>query len=110
MKSLLLLTLLASAAHAETDAAKAHEHFTRAQRMFESQQYEKAAEELQQAYVLAPKAEYLYALAQAFRLAGNCPRAIRAYEQYLKANPSKADAQKARSNIERCKNEPPPAT
>jgi len=110
LPSLLLLTLLAGTAHAETDAAKAKARFEKAQRMFQAQKYLEAVEELQQAYVLDPKPEYLYAIAQGFRLAGDCPKAIRGYEQYLKTNPPKVDAEKAHANIERCKNEPPPTT
>jgi tetratricopeptide (TPR) repeat protein len=95
-------------ARADSPAEQAKAHLAIAQRMFAVQQYDKAIAELQQAYVLDPKPEYLYAIAQAFRLAGDCTKAIRAYEQYLKTNPVASEAEKARANIERCKTAPPP--
>jgi len=98
-----ILVGLSSAAGAETPAEKAKAHLAIAQRMFQVQQYEQAVAELQKAYVLDPKPEYLYAIAQAFRLQGDCTKAIRGYEQYLKTNPVQVEADKARANIERCK-------
>jgi len=95
------VVLIASIAHAETNADKAKQHFATAQRMFEAQLYDKAAEEIQAAYVLDPKPDYLYALGQAFRLGGNCAKAITAYERYLKTKPK--DAEKATTQIDRCK-------
>jgi tetratricopeptide (TPR) repeat protein len=111
MRSLACLPLLlglTTLARADSPAEQAKAHLAVAQRMFAVQQYDKAIAELQQAYVLDPKPEYLYAIAQAFRLAGDCTKAIRAYEQYLKTNPVASEAEKARANIERCKTAPPP--
>lgn len=108
LASISLLLGLTTFARADSPVEQAKAHLAVAQRMFAVQQYDKAIVELQQAYVLDPKPEYLYAIAQAFRLAGDCTKAIRAYEQYLKTNPVAAEAAKARANIERCKTEPPP--
>lgn len=111
--SFLLLLALAASAAAETPAEKARAHLAIAQRYFKVQQFDKAIEELQRAYVLDPRPEYLYAIGQAFRMAGDCAKAIRSYEQYLKTNPPEVEAEKARTNIERCKEDlaaqPPPA-
>ena len=98
------VAVLASRAHAQpTDpkaAAKLHEqtgtHF------FDVQQYDKAAEEYQQAYLLDPQPPYLYASAQAQRLSGDCTKALRSYRAYLRTNPSASDEEKTRKNIDRC--------
>ena len=104
-----LLLALATQVRADSPADQAKAHLAVAQRMFAVQQYDQAVAELQQAYVLDPKPEYLYALAQALRLSGDCPGAVRAYSQYLKTRPLEAEAEKARTNIERCNSEPAPA-
>jgi tetratricopeptide (TPR) repeat protein len=82
--------------------AEAKAHADVATRLFDAQQYGKAAEEYQQAYLLDPQPLYLYASAQALRLDGNCTRALRSYNAYLRTNPSELDAQKTHTNIERC--------
>ena len=92
--------------------AKAHEeagtHF------IDVQQYDKAADEYQQAYLLDPQPTYLYASAQAQRLAGDCTKALRSYRAYLRTNPSATDEEKAKKNIDRCeqdlKDHPPIVT
>jgi tetratricopeptide (TPR) repeat protein len=76
------------------DHAKAGTHF------FDVQQYDKAAEAYQQAYLLDPDPNYLYASAQAQRLGGDCAKALLSYKAYLRTKP--ADESKALKNIERC--------
>jgi tetratricopeptide (TPR) repeat protein len=80
----------------------ARSHADIATRLFDAQQYGKAAEEYQQAYLLDPQPLYLYASAQALRLDGDCTRALRSYNAYLRTSPSESDAQKTQKNIERC--------
>ena len=104
--TLALLLAFAAPVRADSPVDKAKAHLALAERHFAAQQYDKAAAELKEAYVLDPKPEYLYALAQALRLSGDCPAAVRAYTQYLKTHPAEAEASKARANIERCKSEP----
>jgi len=82
--------------------AEAKTHVDLGTRLFDAQQYGKAAEEYQQAYLLDPQPLYLYASAQALRLDGNCTRALRSYRAYLRTNPSPQDADKAQKNIDRC--------
>ncbi len=82
--------------------AEAKTHVETGTRLFDAQQYGKAAEEYQQAYLLDPQPLYLYASAQALRLDGNCTRALRSYRAYLRTNPSPLDADKAQKNIDRC--------
>lgn len=96
-----LLALLSGPASAEDDAkAKAKARIAAGTRLYNIQQYDQAAAEYEQAYLLDPEPEYLYAIAQAQRLGGDCVKALRSYNAYLRTNP--ADDSKARANIARC--------
>lgn len=91
-------------------AAQAKAHADAGTRLFDAQQYDKAAEEYQQAYLLDPVPGYLWASGQALRLGGDCVKALRAYRAFLRTNPP--DQTKVNTNIERCeqylKDHPPP--
>ena len=101
-------------AQAPTEEAKvaAKAHIDAGTKLYNVQKYEEAAEEYQKAYLLDPKPAYLYASAQSQRLGGDCAKALRSYDAYLRTNPPEAEKVKARTNIERCeqdlKDRPPP--
>ncbi len=103
---LLLLAALSRSALADTPpptaAAKvqAKVHADAATQLFNVQQYDKASDEYQQAYLLDPVPAYLYASGQAQRLGGNCEKALLSYRAYLRTKP--ADESKVQANIERC--------
>lgn len=80
--------------------AQAKAHADSATQLFNVQQYDKAAEEYQQAYLLDPVPAYLYASGQAQRLGGDCEKALLSYRAYLRTKP--ADESKVQKNIERC--------
>jgi tetratricopeptide (TPR) repeat protein len=84
------------------EKADAKAHIAAGTKLYNVQQYDKAADEYQQAYLLDPRPEYLYASAQAQRLGGDCEKAIRSYQAYLRANPPEAERGKAEKNITRC--------
>jgi tetratricopeptide (TPR) repeat protein len=87
----------------DTPVAKAKVHADEGTHFFDVQQYDKAADAYQQAYLLDPQPAYLYASAQAQRLGGDCVKAIRSYKAFLRTKP--ADESKALKNIERCEQE-----
>ncbi len=91
-------------AHVATakDKADAKAHIAAGTKLYNVQQYDKAADEYQQAYLLDPKPEYLYASAQAQRLGGMCDKAILSYQAYLRTKPNEDQRGKAEKNIERC--------
>jgi len=80
----------------------AQPHLQRALRHFEAKDYPKALVEFRAAYTIDPQPSLLYAIAQAERMNGDCQRAIRYYEAYLRAGPNELQARLARENIERC--------
>ena len=103
-------TAAADGVTAPADAkATAKAHAATGTQLFNVQQYDKAADEYQQAYLLDPDPAYLYATAQAQRLAGNCVKALLSYKAFLRTKPGDDKAEK---NIERCeqdlKDHPPP--
>jgi len=95
-----LVAGLCGSALADDAKAKAHEHSEAGTKFFNIQEYDKAADEYQQAYLLDPDPAYLYAVAQAQRLGGDCEKALLSYKAYLRTNP--VDPSKAQTNIERC--------
>jgi hypothetical protein len=78
-------------------------------RWYRAQKYAEAIAEFQAGYQLDPRPEFLYALAQAQRLSGNCKAALVAYQAFLGTSPSEAQATEAQQHIEQCRAaEPPP--
>jgi hypothetical protein len=89
--------------------------FDDAQQAFEDKDYQRASEQLEQAYLREPAAELLYPWAQAERNLDHCESAIDLYEKYIDTGPSERMVEAAQQNIERCKEsiaaqtpEPPP--
>ncbi len=82
----------ASSAHADdTPSASApatspgpKEHYDKGMIFYSVQDWPEAIRELKAAYEGDPRAEYLYALAQAQRLSGDCPSAILTYRAFLR--------------------------
>lgn len=95
-----VLAGLCGSALADDAKATARAHLDAGTKFFNIQQYDKAADEYQQAYLLDPDPAYLYAVAQAQRLGGDCEKALLSYQAYLRTNPT--DPSKAQKNIERC--------
>jgi tetratricopeptide (TPR) repeat protein len=83
----------------------AQPHLQRALRHFEAKDYPKALVEFRAAYTIDPQPSLLYAIAQAERMNGDCRRAIRYYEAYLRTAPNELQARLARENIARCTEE-----
>ncbi|NVB76876.1 MAG: hypothetical protein HOV81_00645 [Kofleriaceae bacterium] len=95
-----VLVTASAAAHADELTAK--EHVDEGTKLYNVQKYDKAAEQFQAAYLLDPEPDYLYASAQAQRLAGDCTNAVQSYRAYLRTEPPADKRDKAEKNIERC--------
>ncbi|MBI5479597.1 MAG: hypothetical protein HY906_12105 [Deltaproteobacteria bacterium] len=88
----------------------AQPHMDAATRAFELMDYGQAAEALRAAHRVDPQPRFLYALAQAERLRGDCRAAIRAYADFLATSPPDWQARPARQNIARCQRQLAAAT
>jgi hypothetical protein len=100
-----MLALAARLAWAEPPVpltSEAQAHLQRGLRLYDTQSYEQAIAEFRAGYQLVPHPDFLYALAQAERMRGNCKHAIDAYRAYLRTRPPEKGARLARSNIARC--------
>ncbi len=71
-------------------------------RLFESQDFAAAADAFQRCYQAEHDATCLYGQGQAYRMAGDCTRAVTAYRAFLRTNPASEPRQKALLNIASC--------
>jgi hypothetical protein len=67
-----------------TGAASAKDHYDRGMIFYNVQDWPSAVRELRAAYEADPKPEYLYSLAQAQRLSGDCASAILTYRAFMR--------------------------
>jgi tetratricopeptide (TPR) repeat protein len=88
----------------------AQAHVDKGLALYEAKEYAQAAIELRAAYELKKDRDVLYALAQANRLAGDCPTALTHYREFLESNPPGKQADLARKNIARCEETKPAPT
>lgn len=92
--------------------AEAQGHLDRGLDLYRAKSFPAAAKEFEVTYQLDPNRDVLYVWAQALRLAGDCPAAVRLYERFLAAGPPAPEAELARTNLARCQSvsAPPPGT
>ena len=105
----LALAVGTSAAHADTrpmsdDAKHLLDH---GQELFLAHDYTGAIAAYDAGFALDPHPDFLYAKAQAQRLAGDCAGAIQSYQGFLASSPPDAEAKIARFNIDRCQTDLP---
>lgn len=84
-------------------SVQARKHLELGLTHYQARDYEEAIREFRAGYVLDPRPELLFAMAQAERLSGDCRSAITAYEKFLEAGPPEQQAAAARDAVERCK-------
>jgi hypothetical protein len=82
------------------DEAKGH--LERGLRLYDTQAYTEAIAEFKAGYRIDPRPSFLYALAQAQRMNGDCKNAVVAYRAFLRSAPAEPARAAAQSNIERC--------
>lgn len=96
---LLLLAALPLALVAPESAA---DHAALADRQYADGFYAAASASYASAFELEPQPEYLYGWAQSERRAGNCPRAVELYREYVAQDVSDAGREAAQKNALRC--------
>lgn len=93
---------MAVAAHADPDAKtleQAHAHYKQGKAFLDAKVYDKAIEEFEVAYKLAPFPELLFNEGQAYRLANQPDKAITAYQEFLTSSPDGQLADEARTHV-----------
>ena len=96
---LLLLAALPLALNAPETAA---DHAAVADRQYADGFFAAASASYASAFELEPLPEYLYGWAQSERRAGNCPRAVELYREYVAQDVSEAAREAAQKNALRC--------
>jgi tetratricopeptide (TPR) repeat protein len=67
-----------------------------------AREYEAAIDEFRAGYEIDPRPEFLFAMAQAERLSGDCASAVILYRRFLATDPPASHADPARASLERC--------
>jgi hypothetical protein len=88
------------------EVVEARRHFDAGQARFEAGDYRAAIEEFRVGYAIEQKRVFLYALAQAERLAGDCAAAVPHYEAFLRTNPPPEMASHAEKGMAGCPQTP----
>jgi len=83
-------------------AARVDTHLRRGIEFYAQKQFELAILEFRAGYEIDPRPDFLFALAQAERLSGDCPTAIVYYRRFLETEPVANQAEAARVNLRRC--------
>ena len=84
---------------------QAKRHYANAKDHHEHKEYDAAATEYEKAYALFASPEFLFNVAQVYRLAGKTQLALDRYETYLELDPTGRGAADARVNIVKLKAE-----
>lgn len=102
------LLVLALARAPEPATSVDNPHFAAAVEAWEARRWPEAAEAFARAYAIEPKPQYVFARAQALRLADDCSGAIKAYRAFIDLAPPPAAIDEARGYIVACGGDPTP--
>ena len=83
-------------------AGRAHTAFEQGLVHYVAHDFETAVASFEAAFALDPRPEYLFAAAQALRLKGDCPQAVRVYRRFLETHPSAVQIQATKLGLDRC--------
>lgn len=97
-----LLCLALAVQPATEPSADAAAHAERGLRAYEAQQWDEAAGAFDAAYALDPDPQYVYARANALRMAGRCVDAIPSYREFLATGPEGKTKEAAQQNLSEC--------
>jgi tetratricopeptide (TPR) repeat protein len=81
---------------------EARVHYDRGLAFYGAKDYRAAFAELEAGYAVDPRREFLFAEAQAQRLAGDCQRAVPLYQRFLATDPSPVQVNAAQVGLARC--------
>ena len=82
--------------------ALARERYEEGLRLYGARDFAGAIQLFEEGFALEQRREFLFAEAQAHRLAGNCARAVPLYQRFLETAPSPIQADATRLGLDRC--------
>jgi tetratricopeptide (TPR) repeat protein len=83
-------------------SAEAEAGYVRGLAHYAARDFHRAIAEFEAAFALDPRPELLFAEAQAFRLDGDCPRALELYRRFLATRPPPLQVQATQLGLDRC--------
>ena len=86
--------------------AEARAHYDQGLRLYGDHDFPAAIREFEAGFALEPRREFLFGEAQAYRLAGDCARAVPLYERFLGSGPSALQVDATRLALDRCARQP----
>jgi hypothetical protein len=99
---LVLILLMAVTATAFAQPSEGERRFAIGEDHYQAGRYDQALVELEAAQAADPQPKYLWAIAQVYRLKGDCGHAITAYGAYLRTGPSPAATMRTQAFIDQC--------
>jgi hypothetical protein len=102
VSAVVLCAALARAEDPPPLGTEAAAHLERGVRLYETQAYSEAIVEFRAGYLVDPQPVFLYNIAQAERLRGNCKEAVLAYRTYLRTEPLEERRAVVESHIRTC--------
>jgi hypothetical protein len=103
----LVICLLAATSTLYAQESQPSTHVKEAMKKFQDHDYAGASVEFKAAYAIEARPEILFAWAQAVRLGGDCPTAVKLYKEYLASNPDVRQRAAAEWSINRCGEDQP---
>jgi hypothetical protein len=82
--------------------ALARERYEEGLRLYGARDFAGAIRLFEEGFALEPRREFLFAEAQAHRLAGDCARAVPLYQRFLETTPSPIQVDATRLGLDRC--------
>ena len=76
--------------------------------LYGRREFRAAIEEFEEGFAVEPRREFLFAEAQAYRLAGDCAHAVPLFNRFLATQPSAIQIDATRLALERCAHQAPP--
>ena len=99
----MVVTLVVMITAGSVRADSSEEHYERGKERYAAKDYAGAIAEFQAARAIEAQPRYVFNLAQAQRMAGQCADAIASYGEFLATGPIEAQAKVARAGLDKCK-------
>lgn len=97
--TIVVFVILSASARAEDKAAEARARYEQGLNYYNLAKYDQAIEEFKAAYTITIAPGFLFNIAQAYRLKGDCTQALQFYKDYLREDPDAPNSKKVNERI-----------
>ncbi|HEX2660517.1 MAG TPA: hypothetical protein VHU40_19685 [Polyangia bacterium] len=88
--------------------AAAKERYDKGLALYGQREFRAAIDAFEEGFAIEPRREFLFAEAQAYRLAGDCAHAVPLFDRFLATQPSPIQIDATRMALDRCAHQAPP--